>query len=49
MNVTILSVAASNCLLASSTLAHASCSTAFTDKFTSTERLVDSLRPDKAG
>jgi hypothetical protein len=34
------------CLLASS-LAHANCSPSFNERFTSAQRIVDSLRPDK--
>jgi len=49
MKTTLFSVVASTCLLASSTLAHANCSTAFTDKVAGAERIVDSLRPDKPG
>ena len=49
MNTTFFSVVASTCLLASSPLTHANCSTAFTEKLASTERIVDSLRPDKPG
>jgi hypothetical protein len=49
MNATLFSVVASTCLLASSTLAHASCSTPFTDRVASAARIVDSLRFDKPG
>ena len=34
------------CLLASS-LAHANCNSSFIERFTSAQRIVDSLRPDK--
>jgi hypothetical protein len=46
---TLLSVVVSTYLLASSTLAHAACSPALTEQLVSAERIVDSLRPDKAG
>jgi hypothetical protein len=49
MNTTLFSVVASAYLLASSTLANASCSTALTEKLAGTERIVNSLRPDKPG
>jgi hypothetical protein len=49
MNTTFFSVIASTCLLASSTLTYASCTTTFTEKFAGAERIVDSLRPDKPG
>ena len=49
MKITLFSVVASTYLLAASTMAHASCSTALTEKLTSAERIVDSLRPDKPG
>jgi hypothetical protein len=49
MNTTLYSVVASACLLACSTLSHASCSTAFTAQVASAERTVGSLRPDKPG
>jgi hypothetical protein len=49
MKTALFSVVASTYLLASSTLAYASCSTPFTDKFTGAERIVDSLRPGKPG
>jgi len=49
MNTIFFSVVASTYLLASPTLTYASCSTAFTEKLASTERIVDSLRPDKPG
>jgi hypothetical protein len=49
MKTALFSVVASTYLLASSTLAYASCSTPFTDKFAGAERIVDSLRPDKPG
>jgi hypothetical protein len=47
MNTTLYSVVASTLLLTSSTLAHASCSAALTEKLGGAERIVDSLRPDK--
>src|ERR1700751_2942012 len=46
MTTTTTSVLATACLLASS-LTHANCSPAFTERFTSAQRMVDSLRPDK--
>ena len=49
MKTTLFSVVASTYLLAASTLAHASCSTAFVEKLAGAERTVDSLRPDKPG
>jgi hypothetical protein len=42
MNTTFLSVVASTCLLASSTLTHANCNSAFSDNFAGDERIVDS-------
>jgi hypothetical protein len=48
MTIVINSAVASVCLLASS-LACANCSPAFTEQFTSTQQVVDSLRPDKPG
>ena len=49
MKTTLFSVVASTCLLAASTLAHASCSTALTEKLAGAEGIVNSLRPDKPG
>jgi hypothetical protein len=49
MKTALFSVVASTCLLAASTLAHASCSTTLTEQFAGTNRIVDSLRPDKPG
>ena len=49
MNTTFLSVVASTYLLASSTPAHANCSSALSDNFAGAERIVDLLRPDKPG
>jgi hypothetical protein len=49
MKTALFSVIASAYLLASSTLAYASCSTPFTEKFAGADRIVDSLRPDKPG
>jgi hypothetical protein len=46
MTTATTSVLATACLLASS-LTHANCSPAFTERFTSAQRMVDSLRPDK--
>jgi hypothetical protein len=49
MNIPLVSVVASTCLLASSPLTHASCSTAFGEQVASAERIANSLRPDKPG
>jgi hypothetical protein len=49
MKTTLFSVVASTCLLAASTLAHAGCSPALTEKLAGAERIVNSLRPDKPG
>jgi hypothetical protein len=49
MSITLPSAVISTCLLASSTLTQASCSPALTEQIVSAERIVDSLRPDKAG
>jgi hypothetical protein len=49
VSTTFLSVVVSTYLLASSPLAHAACSPALTEQLVSAERIVDSLRPDKAG
>ena len=46
MTAITASVLATACLLASS-LSHANCSTTFTERFSSAQRMVDSLRPDK--
>jgi hypothetical protein len=46
MTTAIISAFAASCLLASP-LAHANCSTALVERFTSTQRIVGSLRPDK--
>jgi hypothetical protein len=46
MTTAIISAFAGACLLASP-LAHANCSTAFVERFTSAQRIVGSLRPDK--
>jgi Ni/Co efflux regulator RcnB len=48
MKTTIYCVVASTCLLAS-TLAHATCSASFNEQLARTERIVDSLKPDKPG
>jgi hypothetical protein len=48
MNIPLVSVVASTCLLASS-LAHASCNAAFSEQFANAERVANSLRPDKPG
>lgn len=49
VSTTFLSVVVSTYLLALSPLAHAACSPALTEQLVSAERIVDSLRPDKAG
>lgn len=49
MNTTIFSVVAATCLLAASPLTRANCSTPLAAKLASTERVVDSLRPEKPG
>jgi hypothetical protein len=46
MTIATTSVLATACLLASS-LSHANCSPTFTERFSSAQRMVDSLRPDK--
>jgi hypothetical protein len=48
MNIPIVSIVASTCLLASP-LTHASCSPAFSEQFARAERTANSLRPDKPG
>jgi hypothetical protein len=48
MKTTFYSVAASTCLLAS-TLTHAACSPSFNEQLARTERIADSLKPDKPG
>ena len=45
----LFSAIPSTVLLASSTLAHASCNPALTEQFAGMQRIVDSLRPDKPG
>jgi hypothetical protein len=49
MNTTIFSAVAATCLLAASPLTRANCSTPLATKLASTERVVDSLRPEKPG
>jgi hypothetical protein len=49
MSITYLSAVLSTCLLASPTVSHAGCSSALTEQLVRAERIVDSLRPDKAG
>ena len=49
MSSTLFSILGSTYLLASSSLTHAGCSPALTEQIVSAERIVDSLRPDKAG
>ncbi|HXJ44430.1 MAG TPA: hypothetical protein VNH18_34405, partial [Bryobacteraceae bacterium] len=46
MTIATTSVLATACLLASS-LSHANCSLTLTERFSSAQRMVDSLRPDK--
>ena len=46
MTTATTSILATACLLASS-LTHANCSPTFTERFTSAQRMVGSLRPDK--
>jgi hypothetical protein len=46
---TLVSAVGSVLLLASSTMAHANCSTSLNEKIASVAHVVDSLRPDKAG
>jgi hypothetical protein len=48
MRTTIYCVVASSCLMAS-TLAHATCSPSFSEQLARTERVVDSMKPDKPG
>jgi hypothetical protein len=48
MNIPLVSVIASTCLLASP-LTHASCSAALGEQLASAERTANSLRPDKPG
>jgi hypothetical protein len=49
MNTPLVYLVGSTCLLALSTLVHADCSPRLTEQIVSTERIIDSLRPDKAG
>jgi hypothetical protein len=49
MTTNLFSLVGSIYMLASSPMAHAACSTGLTDQIVRTERIVDSLRPDKAG
>ena len=49
MNATACSLVASICLLAVSTLSHASCNPVLAEQLASAQRIVDSLRPDKPG
>jgi hypothetical protein len=48
MSITFLSAVVSTCLLASP-ITHAGCNSALTEQLVRAERVVDSLRPDKAG
>jgi hypothetical protein len=48
MKTAFYCVVASTCLLAS-TLVHATCSPSFSDQVARTERIVDSVKPDKPG
>ena len=49
MSATLVSVAGSLVMLGSPPITHADCSLALTEQIASVERIVDSLRPDKAG
>ncbi len=49
MRTTLSCIVVSTYLLASSAPAHAACTPALTEQLVSAERIVDSLRPDKAG
>ena len=49
MAARIHSIVASTALLALSNLAQANCSPALTEHFSSAQRIVDSVRPDKPG
>jgi hypothetical protein len=49
VSITLLSAVVSTYLLTSSTLTHAGCSSVSAEQLVSAERIVDSLRPDKAG
>jgi hypothetical protein len=49
MATTLFSIVGSIYMLASSPMAHAECSPGLTAEIVSAERIVDSLRPDKAG
>ncbi|HZE44233.1 MAG TPA: hypothetical protein VE058_10640 [Steroidobacteraceae bacterium] len=49
MAARILSIVASAALLALSNLAQANCSPTLTEHFSSVQRIVDSVRPDKPG
>jgi hypothetical protein len=49
MSTPIFSFVASAYLLASSAVTHAGCNPALTEQLVGAERIVDSLRPDKAG
>jgi hypothetical protein len=46
---TLFSILGSTYLIVSSTMTQAGCSPALTEQIVSAERIVDSLRPDKAG
>jgi hypothetical protein len=49
MSTTLISAVASFCLMATSTVVHAGCNPVLTEQLVRAERIVDSLRPDKAG
>ena len=49
MSATLVSLAGSLVMLGSPPITHANCSLALTEQIASVERIVDSLRPDKAG
>jgi hypothetical protein len=49
MTTTLFSIIGSIYMLAASPMTHAGCSPALTEQIVNAERIVDSLRPDKAG
>ncbi len=49
MSATLVSLTGSIFMLGSPPMSHADCSLALTEQIASVERIVDSLRPDKAG
>jgi hypothetical protein len=48
MKTTVYCLVASSCLL-TSTLTHATCSPSFSEQLARTERVVDSMKPEKPG